>query len=619
MISRIRLDSFKSVGKPTQVELRPLTVLAGANSSGKSTLLQSILLLHQTMTSKVTGRAMVLNGPTVRLGSFDDVLTRGSRRSSFSIGIDLQPAPENRQLSDYRRESPSATARRTAIRALNGISIDLTFNGRKRGSTTQAESSERQIDLSKIRFLCEFTDAEGASRSATLSAAPPTSQQRKILADAMGENFIQQAVGPLKLRPRLDAASRQHLRATYDTSKTVGVEVEHFLPSALLVKVNVTLEGIGRAIEALLQLGARSSRAPEALVPFGAPLLSAIRETLGDPLASRLLGKAEQPNPRGWQRNLQTLSLKDRQMVRDRLRDNASILIEAAYALKPNEVPYEEYDLRYERLPQGLAEGAAQLDNFLTKRIRYLGPLRDEPRPVYPLSTSGDILDVGSKGEFTAAVLDINQDLQVVYLSPHDVAAGRYAAEPVTKPLVEAVGEWLTYIGVSEGVSTREMGSRGHELRVRVGGAGSLDLTQVGVGVSQVLPIIVMGLVAPHRSTVIFEQPELHLHPLVQTRLADFFVSMVYSGLQCVVETHSEYLINRLRLRSTAVESDLHERVAILFTEQDEMSVGYRPVELTQYGTIADWPQGFFDESQRESEAILLAGLAKRRERKLER
>jgi predicted ATPase len=116
--------------------------------------------------------------------------------------------------------------------------------------------------------------------------------------------------------------------------------------------------------------------------------------------------------------------------------------------------------------------------------------------------------------------------------------------------LQNAVVDWLSYMGVVEGVFTGDRGKIGHELQVRTPGIEKFhDLTNVGVGVSQVLPIVLMCLLAPAGSLLIFEQPELHLHPKVQTRLADFFISIALAGKQCLLETHSEYLVHRLRRR----------------------------------------------------------------------
>src|SRR5262249_48960195 len=139
------------------------------------------------------------------------------------------------------------------------------------------------------------------------------------------------------------------------------------------------------------------------------------------------------------------------------------------------------------------------------------------------------------------------------------------------------------------------------------------DLTNVGVGVSQVLPIVLMALLSEPGSLLIFEQPELHLHPRVQTRLADFFISIALSGKQCLLETHSEYLIHRLRRRIAEAPGDeLTELSRLYFVERENGLTSCRPVDITRYGAILDWPLDFFDQAQVESERILTAASAKR-------
>ena len=142
------------------------------------------------------------------------------------------------------------------------------------------------------------------------------------------------------------------------------------------------------------------------------------------------------------------------------------------------------------------------------------------------------------------------------------------------------------------------------------------DLTHVGVGVSQVLPILVMCLLAEPDTTLIFEQPELHLHPKVQTLLGDFFLSMSLLGKQCVLETHSEYLINRLRFRAAASTSDeIAKNIVMYFVEKPADKSVFRRVIVNEYGAITDWPDGFFDQSQDEAEGILKAATRKRQSR----
>jgi len=124
-----------------------------------------------------------------------------------------------------------------------------------------------------------------------------------------------------------------------------------------------------------------------------------------------------------------------------------------------------------------------------------------------------------------------------------------------------------------------------------------------------------MCLLADADTVLLFEQPELHLHPKVQTLLGDFFLSMALMEKQCVIETHSEYLINRLRFRAAAAESDrISSQMTIYFVEKKEGKSHFRSVVVNEFGAIHDWPEGFFDQSQREAEETLKAAMQKKRQ-----
>jgi predicted ATPase len=124
-----------------------------------------------------------------------------------------------------------------------------------------------------------------------------------------------------------------------------------------------------------------------------------------------------------------------------------------------------------------------------------------------------------------------------------------------------------------------------------------------------------MCLLAERDSVLLFEQPELHLHPKVQTLLGDFFLSMTLMDRQCIIETHSEYLINRLRFRAaTATAADVSNRIKMYFVEKRDGSSQFKQVKVNEFGAVEDWPEGFFDQSQREAEATLKAAMKKRRE-----
>ena len=261
--------------------------------------------------------------------------------------------------------------------------------------------------------------------------------------------------------------------------------------------------------------------------------------------------------------------------------------------------------------------GKNDIEFFFRKRIKYLGPLREEPKSIYPLSNDGSTTEVGLKGENTAAVYCNNRKEKVKYVNPDGFSdLGNAKMEVMTDSLEVAVKSWLIYMGVANDVDSRDQGKIGHTLQISNDIRGlKQDLTHVGVGVSQVLPILVMSLLAKKGDVIILEQPELHLHPKVQTRLADFFVSMNALGKQCIVETHSEYLINRLRyLVAVSTDMKVADDTMIYFVEKDK-EIGYskyRQVTINKYGVIEDWPEGFFDESEKVAMDILRAGMAKK-------
>ena len=182
--------------------------------------------------------------------------------------------------------------------------------------------------------------------------------------------------------------------------------------------------------------------------------------------------------------------------------------------------------------------------------------------------------------------------------------------------LSRALDFWLEQFGMARSAQAEDRGRIGIGLRVRPPHADrSVDLTSVGVGVSQVLPVILLCLLAPPGTLVILEQPELHLHPALQQRLADFLLACVRSGRQLLVETHSEHLVNRLRRRVAEDDTDgTQQLVGLLFAEQHKGLTRYRPSEVNLLGGLdEDWPEGFLDLGAHEAQSLMQSSLQKRR------
>ena len=158
------------------------------------------------------------------------------------------------------------------------------------------------------------------------------------------------------------------------------------------------------------------------------------------------------------------------------------------------------------------------------------------------------------------------------------------------------MNHWLKWFGLADEAVTRELGRAGPEVRVNpLGASAAVDLSSVGVGVSQVLPVILMCLLSNSADVLIFEQPELHLHPALQKRMADFLLTFVRAGRQILVETHSDHLVNQLRYQVAADQADeIKHLVKLIFAEQNDGITTYRESEINEYGGLSeDWPDGF--------------------------
>ncbi len=241
----------------------------------------------------------------------------------------------------------------------------------------------------------------------------------------------------------------------------------------------------------------------------------------------------------------------------------------------------------------------------LMDQIYYLGPLRQDPQRDY--RWTGVARDgVGKSGEFAI-------DAILAATDRGDKQNIRKYAPYMT--FQELIAHWLRELELIESFQVEEMaeGSRRYQVLVRRHRTSPLaTLTDVGFGVSQVLPVLVLLYYAPRGSIVLMEQPELHLHPSVQSGLADVMLAVAdHRNVQIVVESHSEHLLRRFQRRvaeGAVAASDLK----LHFVRSRDGKADLDSLRLNEWGGIENWPDRFFGDEMGEIAATTRAGLERR-------
>lgn len=223
-------------------------------------------------------------------------------------------------------------------------------------------------------------------------------------------------------------------------------------------------------------------------------------------------------------------------------------------------------------------------------KIHYISAGRLGAEEYYFKSTLNKFPNVGAKGEFTANLLDKKKD----YLINEKLSLGEDA-----NTLYTQTQEWLNLI--FDGAKLEIPNSNSNILEILINTSNSKErykLSNVGFGYYCVLPIIVSALIAQPGEILIVENPEAHLHPKAQSKLAQFLAKVSSCGVQVFIESHSDHILNALRI-AILDEIITPEELSILYFQQNpEQSVVRIPVQPD--GGIEEWPEGFFDQMDKD-------------------
>lgn len=219
------------------------------------------------------------------------------------------------------------------------------------------------------------------------------------------------------------------------------------------------------------------------------------------------------------------------------------------------------------------------------RKIQLLGPLRVPPHRTYLYS--GEIAGrLGPKGEMAL---------------PNYAALLKLRRKEDEKK-VENIKKALYRLGFIKNINVKKIGTRHYEIWTEHKDSSlEANLADTGFGASQVIPVIVSLYTSPSGSTLLYEQPEIHLHPAGQAELGSVFAQACSQDKRIIIETHSENLI--LRIQTEVAKGNLKsEAVKIYYIKPRSSGHQVIPIPLDEKGRFkAEWPKGFFEEAYQES------------------
>jgi hypothetical protein len=551
MLRALILENFKAFGGRRVIPIRPITLIFGPNSAGKSAILQSLLMLKQTINDPDTGDVPIrFKGSLVDLGSFRDVVFR----NETDRVIEITPILEERD------PAGSVTFMSTLVPGTDqwglGVCIGKFDDGGIIVNSSPVYIGDTAEPLARVEFLRR-----------SLSAA-----KNVLSKDYLAKHDIDHFHDLLNLAsPVVNRAHDFWIGHIRSLAKDIQDKITDpdFGIDLIRTMSGTPLESFSTEEQQLMldELKAFPASDYEDLCAK----LDLIAER--EPLIKRSF-------------------LFDGGYDRGRVLDHDSF--DESEARRVQIYSHLFHGLTFDSAPR-LSEIVRELSVSLRLTLQgltYIGPLREHPARHY-LFSGVSPANVGSSGLFTADLVSSRPGLA------EDVnkAFARFGVNYELEVIV-----LRTDSGDKTGVFALVISDKKTGLRT--------SLRDVGFGVSQVLPVLVQSLIS-EQNTVLIEQPELHLHPRLQAELADVFIKSALERQNTfLIETHSEHLVLRLmrRVRDTTrgtlpegIPPVRPEDVSIIYVQPTENGSVPLVMDLDEEGDLLTaWPNGFFEEGFRE-------------------
>lgn len=547
MIQEIKLSNFKAFVDTVTIPVKPITLIFGPNSSGKSSFFQALLMLKQTIEEDSISEEQTLlpKGNLVDLGNFREFIHNHDGNHSFSVNFKIAPPIDLYDAiptEDYISQKDYSERLNNLCHSIESLPLGITV--------VFSFDDTKGIHVTKLDLLV----GDDPSPIITYVNEPPESME------SLGED------GNKEDKRKREGQWRNYRRSPKNYLKFKKIENHDYWKTYFKsIKEDSYWSQYKEIFESFIEGKMKDTTLSLSIEEL--ELLSRlnisnnpIRPLLTDDFLT--LSKFLPVELNGY--DPQYLTSGD---FGDDDNDNISVLTLAVSFL---------------------------IKRFLLDCI-HLGPVRQKPERNFFFS--GIISSyVGENGQYTNEILVTNSEL------------------------VAKVNEQLSNLKLGYQIQIVTLAHDSSDLKVStirlVNDAGiDLAITDVGYGISQVLPIIVQSMIEEGK-TILIEQPELHLHPAQQAELGSFFASCirpkyidssnVKAGVEkplpnnFIIETHSENIILRLQKLIRKGELKKEDLAVIYFDKTTKGSVA-KELRLNDRGEFIDpWPNGFFEESFKE-------------------
>ena len=571
----IELENFKSYNQKQCIQLSDLSVLLGANSSGKSTALQALLMLKQTMECNSPDEELLLSGKFVALGDYGDIISDSSK-NSFSIGVMLKNNVESMV------EGDCYNIKWTFKRADDGISAML--------DCITIEFEDLSLSLSRgehelFNLLIDNKRSVYSVRIHNLLLENYVLHYDTEL-NRMGQSLlyeIQQVILSHKT-PKAETDEQIVLYSARDFYSRMLDAIHHIVDE---YKGNIEIKEFASRIDRLIyrisELESSTNARDDIYMPQELRLMI-MSVALGELDSLEELKKIIERYEvllDEYSKNIPEIS--ERTGVFEL---GKRFILPPDYDAKNNDSTQIRYALDFYR--------AFKRD--IISNIFFVGPIRETPKGLYSIGFETVPKYVGPTGSYFASVLS-HENKTKKYILPS-------GSSECT--LYEALSEWMMHLNVASGVNVDKNNAFGFSVSIRNMEEKFSDIMNVGIGTSQVLPVLISVLLSEPGEILVFEQPELHLHPYSQSRLADLFVEFCKNGRKIILETHSEYFL--LRLRYHIVKENYTNELSTVNFFQNMGGTRVWNANISSLGNI-DYPDDFRDETQELLNSILEAAL----------